>query len=104
MILATVESVNGVLVRLTDERWDHILDGHLFEFSSRDMDLILETIADPDYILRGYKGTLIAVLVLGRRKYLHVIYKEVSAKDGFIITANIRPSLDKRKIIWRRGE
>jgi hypothetical protein len=101
MILATVHSINDVPIRLTEERWEHILDGH-DEFSYSDMETILDAVEDPEYILPGYKGTLVAVVVLGEGSYLHVVYKEVSASDGFIITAGIRPSMNKKRILWRR--
>jgi hypothetical protein len=54
MILAIVDSINGVSVRLTEERWEHILDSHL-ELSDSDMDLILDAVKDPEYILSGYR-------------------------------------------------
>ena len=49
MILGTAYSVNGVLVRLTEERWEHILNEHA-EFSYNDADTILEAVEDPEYI------------------------------------------------------
>jgi hypothetical protein len=101
LVLGTARSINGVPVRLTEERWEHILDGHA-EFSHSDAGMILEAVEDPEYILRGRAGSLVAVVVLGRGSYLHVVYKEVSARDGFIITAFILPSMDRRKIQWRR--
>ena len=52
MILATVDSINGVSIRLTEERWEHILDNHL-ELSDSDIDLILDAVRDPEYILSG---------------------------------------------------
>jgi hypothetical protein len=101
MILATVDSINGVPVRLTEERWDHILDNHL-ELSDSDMDLILDAVKRPEYILSGYKSSLIAIIVLGSSRYLHVVYREVNRDDGFIITAGIRPKMRRKNIIWRR--
>jgi hypothetical protein len=101
MILAIVDSINGVSVRLTEERWEHILTNHL-ELSDSDLDLILDAVKDPEYILSGYRGSLIAIVVLGRSRYLHVVYKEVNRDDGFIITAGIRPKMRKRNILWRR--
>ena len=101
MILAIVDSVNSVPVRLTEQRWDHILTNHL-ELSNSDMDLILDAVQHPEYILSGYKGSLIAVVALGKSRYLHVVYKEVTRDDGFIITAGIRPKMRKKNILWRR--
>ena len=74
MILGTAYSVNGVLVRLTEERWEHILNEHA-EFSYNDADMILEAVEDPEYILRGRAGSLLAVVVLGRGSYLHVLQR-----------------------------
>lgn len=101
MILATVNSINGVSIRLTEERWEHVLDKHL-ELSDSDIDLILDAVRDPEYILSGYRGSLIAVVVLGRSRYLHVMYREVNRDDGFVITAGIRPKRSKGNILWRR--
>lgn len=101
MIVGTVYAISNVPIRLTEERWEHILDGHA-EFSYNDLDLILDAVDNPEYILSGYGGTLVAVVVLGKGRYLHVIYKEVSASDGFIVTAGIRPSMNKKRIIWQR--
>ena len=100
MILGIADSVNGVPIRLTDERWEHILD-HKPNMASF-VGSLLDAVRDPEYILRGYKGTLIAVVHLGERSYLNVVYRELSNKDGFIITARIERQLDKSKIIWRR--
>ena len=100
MILGIAHSVNAVPIRLTDERWEHIL------FRRPEMASFIETVLDgvedPEYILRGYKGTLIAVVHLGERSYLNVVYRELSQADGYIITARIEWRLDKSKIIWRR--
>jgi hypothetical protein len=64
---------------------------------------ILDAVADPEYIFRGYRGSLIAVVMLGRKRILHVMYRELSRDDGFIVTAYIKTSLDKKKAIWPRG-
>ena len=100
MILGIVDSINGVPIRLTDERWGHIVYRRP-EMASF-LESVLEAVESPEYILRGYQGTLIAVVHLGARSYLSVVYRELSKLDGFIITARIRPQLDKRNIIWRR--
>ena len=98
-ILETVYSVNNVPIRLTDERWDHILERR--PYMSSYYDAMLDAVEEPTYILRGYTGTLVAVVVLGRAKYLYVTYRENTASDGFIITAGIKAKLDKSKTIWR---
>ena len=74
-------SVNGVPIRLTAERWEHIVGNkpymHTYE------ETILEIVEQPTLVLRGYAGALIAVLSLARERYLHVVYKEVNLNDGF---------------------
>ncbi len=101
MTLAKAHSVDGVPIRLTEERWEHILDDHP-EISASDLNLLLDALEYPEYILRGQAGSLIAVRVLGKSSYRHVIYREVNKEDGFVITAGIRPTIDKKRIIWRK--
>lgn len=100
MILGISHSINGVPIRLTDERWEHIVYRRP-EMASF-LEPVLEAVENPEYILRGYKGTLIAVTHLGGNSYLNVVYRELGKIDGFIITARIAAHLDKSKIIWRR--
>ena len=45
-------------------------------------------------IFYDYGGTKLAVVVLGRGGYLHVVYRELNVNDGFIITAGIRASME----------
>jgi len=102
-VLETVYSINDVPIRLTDERWyDHIVEQR--PYMSSYYDNVLDAVEDPEYILPGYKGALIAVVALGKRTFLHVVYVEVSRADGFINTAYTKPSFDKGKIIWRRDD
>lgn len=63
---------------------------------------ILEAIENPTWILQGYAGALVAVLSLARQNYLHVVYREVSKDDGFIITAFLSRKVNRRMIIWPR--
>jgi hypothetical protein len=93
-------SINGVPIRLTDERWLHIIERHndLVNY----FDDILATVENPDLILPGYGGSLYALRAYGRQNYLAVVYREVSPDDGFIITAYFMSRVDRRKAIWRR--
>lgn len=100
MILETVYSINDVPIRLTEERWNHIIDAH--PYMTAYYYEMLDAIQDPEYILPGHRGALIAVIVLGRKRYLHVMYRELSGDDGFIITAYIKTQFDKKRAIWRR--
>jgi len=95
-----VLSVEGVPIRLTTERWFHIVENH--DDIAGHYDDVLETVENPDIVLRGYRGSLIAARGYGRRRYLAVVYRQVSAEDGFIITAYFTSKMDRKKAIWRR--
>jgi len=96
-------SKNGVPIRLTAERWQHITTGHP-EISDYYYE-ILETIESPEIIYEGNDAAKIAVKKIQERKdkFVVVIYKEVSKDDGFVITAyftNKAPEFKKKKILW----
>ena len=93
-------SVNGIPIRLTYERWYHITENH-DDLASHFHD-VLETVENPDLVARGNKGSLKAARNLERRKWLVVVYKEASKRDGFIITAYFLDTKPKGEIIWRR--
>ena len=95
-----IRSKSGVLVRLTEERWSHIIDEHGELFGLRAE--LLRTVSDPEKILAGNEGALLALRTVEPGKWLVVVYREIE-EDGFIITAfltrKIR-SLDRRKQLW----
>jgi len=94
-------SKNGVIIRLTEERWFHIIENH--DELAGYYDDVLLAVEEPDYIIRGYGGALIALKKKGEGKFLAVIYKETE-KDGFIITAYFTKKirLDREEIVWKR--
>jgi len=95
-------SISGKTVRLTDERWLHIVEGHP-EMAGHLHDVLL-AVAAPDFILSGSSDELLASVYNRNDKLLIVVYKE-SDTDGFIITAFFTKRIDKalkRKILWRR--
>ena len=93
-------SVNGVPIRLTYERWYHIVENH-DEMASHFHD-VLETVENPQFVTRGNHGTLKATRNLARRRWLVVVYRELSEKDGFIITGYILETKPKGEVIWPR--
>ncbi len=102
MIYGIAESKNGVPIRLTEERWVHIVENH--DEMAGHIDDVLNTIEEPDYIIKGYGGALVALKKMKGRKYLAVIYKELSKKDGFVITAFFtkKIKIKKEEIIWQK--
>lgn len=74
---------NGIIIRLTDERWSHIAEqyGELSDMQAA----VLQTVELPERILEGGAGELMAVREIEAGKWLVVVYRETS-DDGFIIT------------------
>ena len=60
----------------------------------------LQIIENPDLILRGYKGALVAVRGAGRRQYLCVVYREIGKNDGFVISAFFTSEINRRNVVW----
>lgn len=98
----TVISRDGVPIRLTEERWCHIVESH--DDLAGHYDDVLDTIENPDFILNGYGGALIALKEVARKTYLAVIYKEQGRNDGFVITAYFTSRIARRLIRWRKGQ
>lgn len=93
-----IYSINGVPIRLTEERWEHIISNkpYMYDYD----EVVLEAVAQPSVLLRGYAGALVAVLALGRNRFLHVVYKEINQDDGFIVTAFIAREYRRSQVIW----
>ena len=98
----TTTSINGISIRLTKERWGHIVEEHA-ELDGM-MDTVLLTVNSPEIVLAGNSGEFLAVRKFEPKKYLVVPYREFN-NDGFIITAFLTRrihSLQRRKQIWPR--
>ncbi|GBL12193.1 hypothetical protein MSj_03707 [Microcystis aeruginosa Sj] len=73
------------------------------------IDMVLETIAEPDLIVKGWTDELIALkhypkTVISRKDTV-VIYKQLK-NDGFVITAFLTSSCEKiikRGILWQQS-
>ena len=106
-ILATVNSQRGIPVRLTHERWSHIVESH--DYMAGHLDLVLETLADPDCIASGIRDELMALKLypdtaLGRK---HVVVADrASQADGFIVAAFMTSKAEKvtkRGLQWQKS-
>ena len=94
-------SINNVPIRLNDERWRHIVMGHPELQALRDA--VIQAIHDPEAVFAGVAGELLAARSMGEL-WVVVAYREVSERDGFVITAYLTrrdPSL-RRTIVWIR--
>jgi len=99
-----VISKNNIPIRLSEERWEHITKSH--DYMASYYFEILESIADPEFIVRGSAGELIAVKKIKKNKYIVVVYRELSKTDGFIITAFITKKIhpiERRGIVWQKS-
>jgi hypothetical protein len=93
-------SKNKIPIRLTDERWAHITEEHC-ELAGMRLE-ILDTIENPERVLMGGAGELMAIRKISSGKNLVVIYRELK-EDGFVITAFMTSktdSLNRRKQLW----
>jgi hypothetical protein len=99
-MISTIPSKNGVPIRLTDERWAHIIEEH-GELADLRQE-VPHTVAEPERIVEGKAEELLALRELADGKLLVVVYRKL-INDGFVITAfstrKLR-SFEKRKQVW----
>lgn len=92
--------MNGIPIRLTDERWYHIASQHK-EIEGL-MPLVMDTIRTPDRVLAGHLEELMAIRQIQNGNWLVVVYRELN-DDGFVITAFLTrriKQLEPRKAVW----
>jgi hypothetical protein len=95
-----IQAKSGLSIRLPEERWQHIMDGHPELANLRSE--IVQAIEAPDKILAGGDGELLAIKPLDNGKILVVVYRECE-EDGFVITAYLTRrinSLNQRQLLW----
>ena len=95
-----VRSKNGIPIRLTDERWSHIVEEHN-ELSGLRLE-VLETVFLPERVYEGGEGALLAIRELEGDKWMVAAYREFQ-DDGSIITAFLTRRtryFEKRIRIW----
>jgi hypothetical protein len=99
---SVVNSVHNIPIRLTEERWIHIVENH--NEMAGYYDKVLDAVANPKWVVQGYHDELWAIMEISENKVLLAVYKEIkSENDGFIITAFFTSQLQKlkrRKMIW----
>jgi hypothetical protein len=96
-----VKSHKGIPVRLTKERWFHIVENH--DDLAGYYDEVLLTVEEPEYVVEGYKGAFVALREVEAGKFLAVVYREFE-DDGFIITAYFTKKINPERegIIWKK--
>lgn len=101
----TVQSVLGVPIRLTTERWMHIVEHH-DDLAGHYHD-VLGVVGAPDAVHAGDGGESLAIARWPGRGHLVVIYREMSSTDGFVITAFFTTrsrQIERRRLIWQKAQ
>ena len=86
--MEAVISKNGVPIRLTEERWFHIVETH-DEMAGR-YDEVLAAIEVPDYIIQGYGDALAALKAIGKKKFIITAF----------LTSKVR--IEKEVVLWEK--
>lgn len=85
--LQTAVSVFKHTIRLTARQWVHVTEAH--DYMSGNMDIVLETLAEPDLVVTGSHGARVALRHYARKnitqKTAVVVYRD--EPGGFVITA-----------------
>lgn len=102
----TVESIRGVKIRLTEERWEHIVQRH--KELKKHLIKVLSTVEKPDFVIAGKTGEFIAARYSSQIKppYIIVAYREINDEDGFIITAHFISNINdisRRRVVWQKS-
>jgi len=100
-----VRSANAVPIRLTEERWAHIVSRHPEMKGQKEK--LLETLADADIVLEGDFGALLAVKHYEStpvtEKHMIAVYKEIDEADGYVLTAYFSRDVPVwRKETWKK--
>ncbi len=106
-MIGSVISKNSIEIRLTAERWNHIVEAH--DYMAGNQDVVFETLEKPDKIIDGGRNELIAIKHYLKtsisEKSVVVVYKEYE-RDGFVITAFMMSKPEKiikKWVIWEKG-
>ena len=106
-LLAAVKSKSQVPIRITQERWLHVVEHH--NYMAGNLEKVIETIEDPDYLVAGLREEVVALRHYPEtsisEKYVVAVYKEVSREDGFLITAFMTSKPEtilKKGVLWQR--
>jgi len=102
---ASCTSKDGKRIALTEKRWSHVAESH--NYMAGLQHFVLETVANPDYVVRGGEKEKLAVKFYPATpigaKHLVVVYLE--NQEGFIVTAFMTSQLDKilrRGVLWQK--
>jgi hypothetical protein len=105
--LAKIKSKDYVPIRITQERWLHVVEHH--DYMAGNLEKVIETIEDPDYLVAGSRGEKLALRCYSEtpisEKHVVAVYKEVNREDGFLITAFMTSQPEtilKKGVLWQK--
>jgi hypothetical protein len=104
--LISAISKSGHLIRITDERIYHIISNHPEAKDAENR--IIQTIEDPDIILEGDFGEILAIRLYSKspvtqNKFLVAVFKETGDMNGFLLTAYYSRKINlRRNVLWKR--
>ncbi len=93
-------AISGIPIRLTEERWGHIVLQHPEVAPLRQF--VVQAIGQPKRVLETSTGERMAVMAYEPGKFIVVIYVE-HPSDGFVVTAFLTRRtawLDRRRQLW----
>ena len=92
---------NGVPIRLSSERWQHIIEEHAELTGLREQ--VLQAITEAERVFSGAGGELLAMHLMEPGKAIVAVYRDIDSNDGFIITAFVTrrlESFERREQVW----
>ncbi len=105
-MIGSVISKGGKEIRLTAERWAHIVEAH--DYMAGNQDFVFETMEEPDVIVGGGKDEFIAIRHYSKtsisEKNVVIVYRE-DVNDGFVITAFMTSKPEKilkKGVLWKK--
>ena len=102
--MISANSKNNVLIRLTDERTNHIFEIQKQKIASTGSLKQLKNQISlwPAISVKYWPIKLYAKTPVTLNKFLTIVYKENNELDGFILTAYFSRSINKkRRVIWK---
>lgn len=100
LVADVASAISGIPIRLTEERWGHIVLQHPEVASLRQ--IVVQAVGQPERVLESSTGERMAIRAYEPGKYMVVIYLE-NPHNGFVVTAFLTRRtawLDKRRQLW----
>lgn len=101
LIVREIQDVLGNKIKLTEERWQHIISGH--PVMKKKLSRIVGTLKAPDVIVKSRREENIWLYHKEFKKLPGFVVVIVHHIRGFIITAYLSEKIKEGEIIWQRS-